>query len=471
MQPRVTDSPVAFGTTVLANLSPLAGVAFLGWDADTLAFVYTVEVVFAVSFAGVKALFARQPPAYDDSESDERTLDDTGEGGPTGPGDLVRRRGSVRVAAWLPPVYPRNVPFVADWFLVTLVFAALLPAFLARVVDPLGEFVGPATALCVVSLVVSHVLAARQRYFRRRQYETVSARGVVRVPVQEAAVVLGVVAVAGVELTATGFVVVAVAVKTLVDCGQYRDGGLFGYFTTPSADRSLRTVDDPDAPATEEIRPDRRAVLTNGLLAGASKALGVAPLYLFFWLGVLLLSDGGPVDVTAVTVLSFVVAPVIVAGLETTEYTLTHGWLSYRRCDGTVVAHDELTDTAQWATPVGGFRRAELADGRLADRVFDTQTLTLVSTEVDEELCLAHVRSAARAAVAFELPLATTAYEPFRSRFAAVVVTLAVVTVAAEVAVAFTVSGEVWESLLVVLLPFVVPTTVFGFQRLWARAY
>ena len=457
----------------MANLSPLAGVAFLGWDADTLAFVYTVAVVFGMAFAGVKALFARQPPAYDDLESDpdEQTLDDTGETAPTGPSDLDRRRGSVRVAAWLPPVYPRNVPFVADWFLVTLVFAALLPAFLARVVDPLGEFVGPATALCVASLILSQVVGARQQYFRRRQYETVSPRAVVQVPIQEAAVVLGVVAVAGAGLTATGFVVAAVVVETLVDCGQYRDGGLFGYFTVPSVDRSLRAVDVPDAPATAEIRPDRRAVLANGVLAGAQKALAVAPLYLFFWLGVLILSDGAPVSLAAVTVLSFVVAPLIVAALETAEYALTHGWMTYRRHGGTVVGYDELTDTAQWATPVGAFRRAALADGRLADRLFDTQTLAVTPTGADEGLCLAHVRSAARAAGVFELPLTATEYEPFRSRFAAVVAALTAVTVAAEVAVAFTVPGEVRGTLLVVLLPFLVPATVFGFRRLWRRAY
>ena len=53
---------VAFTTTAVANLFPLLGVALLGWDADTLAFVYAVEVVFAVCFSGQKTSCARQPP-------------------------------------------------------------------------------------------------------------------------------------------------------------------------------------------------------------------------------------------------------------------------------------------------------------------------------------------------------------------------------------------------------------------------
>jgi len=481
MGPRPADSPVAFATTVLANLSPLAGVWFLGWDTNQLAFVYTVEVLFAVLFAGVKALFATQPPNYDEIESDEQVLDDTGQKRPTGPSDLERKRGSVRVVEWLPPVYPRNVPFAVTWIEAALLFAALFPGFLARVVDPLGEIAGAATVSCAVSLVVSHVVATRQQYFGRRQYETVSPRGVATVPMQEAGVVFAVVAIAGVELNATGFLVVSVAVKTLVDCGQYREGGLSGWFTTPSADRSLRTVAVPDAPPTDAVRTDWRAVAVGGVFRGAERALGFAPLYLFVWIGILILSDGGPVYLGGVTLFAFVIAPLTVATLRAAEYTLNHGWLSYQRRDGTLVAYDELTDTPQWTAPVGEFRRAELSDDRLADRLFDSQSLTVTPTGVggesgaddatDGELCLAHLRSADRAVSLFELPLATTAVEPFRSRYAAVVVALTVATVAVEVAFVFAPIGEERQLTAALLLPFVVPMTVFGFQRLWARAY
>ncbi|ERH11287.1 MAG: hypothetical protein J07HB67_00293, partial [halophilic archaeon J07HB67] len=168
---------------------------------------------------------------------------------------------------------------------------------------------------------------------------------------------------------------------------------------------------------------------------------------------------------------SFVVTPLVVAVLETVEYVLTHGSMSYQRRDGTLVAYDRLTDTPQWATPIGGFRRAELSDGRLADRLFDSQTLTVIPTGVDDELSLAHLQSAARVATVFDLPLATTEYDPFRLRFAGVVVTLAVVTIAVELLLSSVVLEGDPASILLVLLPFVVPMTVFGFEKLWNRAY
>jgi len=471
MRHRSDDLSVAFATTVLANLSPLVGVWFLGWDANQLAFVYTVEVLFAVSFAGVKAVFAAQPPDYDDLESTEQTLDDTDGKAETGPSDLDRKRGGVQVVEWLPPVYPRNVPFAVKWFERTLIFAALLPAFLARVVDPLAALVEPATVLCAVSLVVSHVVSCYQRYIGQREYETVSPQGVARVPMQEAGVVLGIVSTAGIGLSATGFVVVSVAVKTIVACGQYREGGVFGYFTTPSVDRPLRAVAAPDAPVTESIRPNNRAVSVNGLLRGAQKALGFAPFYLFLWMGIIILSDGGRINLAAVTLLSFVIVPLIVATLETIEYTLTHGWMSYQRRDGTLVAYDELTDTPQWTTPIGEFRRVELSDRRLADRLFDSQTLTVTPTSTSDELLVAHIQSTERMVAVFELPLATIEYDPFRLRFAGVVAILGALTVAVEALLPFTVVEGRLRVVLLLLLPFIIPATTFGFQKLWNRAY
>jgi hypothetical protein len=465
------DLSVGFAATVVTNLSPLVGVWLLGWDADSLAFVYTVEVLFAILFAGVKALFAQQPPDYDNLESTEQTLDDMDGKAATGPSDLDRKRGGVRIVEWLPPVYPRNVPFAIKWFEATLIFAALLPAFLARIVDPLAEMVRPATVLCAVSLVVSHLVTASQQYIGQREYETVSPQGIARVPMQEAGVVLGIVATAGIGLSATEFVVASVVVKTVVACGQYRENGLFGYFTTPSADRSLRTVATLDAPVTEKIRPNSRAVLVSGLVQGAQKALGFAPFYLFLWLGLLILSDGSPPNVAGMTLLPFVIAPLIVATLEAIKYTLTHGWMSYQRRNGELVAYDELTDTPQWTTPVGEFRCAELSDGHLADRLFGSQTLTVTPISADDELLIAHIQSADRMVAVFELPLATTEHDSFRLRFAGVVATLAAATVAIEVSLPFTVADGRLRVVFLLLLPFVVPMTTFGFQKLWNRAY
>lgn len=48
---------------------------------------------------------------------------------------------------------------------------------------------------------------------------------------------------------------------------------------------------------------------------------------------------------------------------------------------------------------------------------------------------------------------------------------MAAVTVAVEIALAFAGVGGMSEVVLVILLLFAAPMTVFGFQRLWDRAY
>ena len=58
-----------FGSILLANLIPLVGVLWLGWDPATLVMIYALELLFTFPLAGLKAVFAGRPPRTDRADS------------------------------------------------------------------------------------------------------------------------------------------------------------------------------------------------------------------------------------------------------------------------------------------------------------------------------------------------------------------------------------------------------------------
>ncbi|WP_279387017.1 DUF6498-containing protein [Natrarchaeobius halalkaliphilus] len=101
-------STAAFAPILFANLVPLVGVLAYGWEPSTLVVIYALEVLLAFPLAATKALFAGRPPRVEDLEKDSGNLGVLSVGNT----DLVRKRGSITLVSWLPPVYPRNLPFV-----------------------------------------------------------------------------------------------------------------------------------------------------------------------------------------------------------------------------------------------------------------------------------------------------------------------------------------------------------------------
>ena len=461
---------VGFLPTVVANLIPLTGVSFFGWDPGTLAFVYAVELLVAVLAAGIKGLFAQQPPDYDQlgqSHGGGRLYESDGTVETT-PSDLERRLGRVTLVDALPPVYPRNVSSLSSSVEISLFFAIVLFGFLAAVVDPLAAVTEPAVVVSVVSLLVSHVAVIDRQYLRQRRYKTASPRSVFAVPTQEAGVVAGVLVLGATGLDTTAFLLVAVVVKTLVDWGSYRENGLFGWFTHPKIDRTVREVDPPEERVTASVRTDRRAVLFAGMVRALTNTLPIVPVLFFVWLALGLLVRGADVNWFAITVGVFGLVPLSFVVLETFEYVLTHRWMSYQRRGETLVAHDELTDTPQWTAEIGGFRAAELCHEQLADRVFDSRTLAVTPTGADGDRTLAHLRSAVQAIEAFEFPLGSTNYGSLDLRIAGCVLVMTAVIVVAEISLVVTPFGpkDIW-----ILLPFSVPFTIIIGIKTWTTAY
>lgn len=462
-------SRAAFAATVVANLFPLVGVFGLGWNAETLVFVYTAELLVAVLSAGLKALFAQQPPNYDRLENahGESLLDEREGKTKTGPDSLGRRLGCIELVDPLPPVYPRAVPSLSSWVGITLLFATILFGFLAGIVEPLEAVTDPAVAASAVSLAVSHVAVIDRQYFRERGYETATPESVFAVPVQQAVVVAAVLLLANTRLNTTTFLIVIVAVKTLVDWGGYRDDGLFGWFTQPRVDRTCREVNSPEEPVTTTVCPNQHTVLLAGVTRAVTRTLTLSPVLLAVWLALAFLVSAS-VNWLAVTLVVFGLVPLVIVVLETVEYSLTHGWMVYQRRGETLVAHDRLTDTPQWTATVGEFQSAKLHDRQFADRVFDTRTLAVTPIGADRERTLAHVQSATQAVDAFTLPLVETDYDPFEWRVGSTVLLAAVIAVGVQVALVVTPAGPqgVW-----VALPFSLPATVRLAQKLWAAAY
>ncbi|WP_257720319.1 DUF6498-containing protein [Natrinema thermotolerans] len=432
MKPPSNDSSTVFLVTVAANVIPLVGVFHLGWSAQTFAVVYAMELVVAVPFAGLKALFARRPPNYDELErpqEDNPLKSDELGGVSVGPSDLNRRRGSVTVVNSLPPIYPRNFPFVSRAFGAGVGLLGIYLAVLSRFIDVPATLADPMVAASAASLIVSQVSVINREYFRKRRHETSTPRDVIRSAKNEAvvAIVLLWFAAAG---GPTGALVAFVTVKLFAEWGDYRAGQSS---TTDKGVGTLPPVAAPDASPTAEVRPDRHAVRGAAFWRGAKSAIGSGPVYLFAWIG-LTSGSTGPV---AAMVVCFGLLPAIIGGLKAVEYALTHGTLAYQRRDDTVVAYDDLTDTVQWAIPVDDIRNVELCEGEFVDRSCDTRTFSLTPTVGEYDLSVAHLREYDRAVEALELPVETTAFGPLDRRVAGVAAVVGACGVAAVAALAY----------------------------------
>nr|WP_241988229.1 DUF6498-containing protein [Halorubrum sp. CGM4_25_10-8A] len=426
------DLSAVFMMTVAANVVPLVGVFHLGWSAQTFAVIYTIELVVAVPFAGLKALFARCPPNYDElersGEDDPPKPDERGEVS-VGSSDLTHRRGSVAIVDPLPPIYPRNVPFVARAFGSAVALVGMFLFVLGRFVDVPATLADPSVAASVVFLVFSHVGVVNREYFRKRRHETSTPRDVVASATTEAGLAM-VVLMFAIVGGPVGALVAFVAVKLFAEWRSYRGEVPFD---PEEGMGTLSPVAAPDAPPTVEVRPDRRSVRATALWWGVKSAVSGGPAYLFTWVGL----TAGSVGTIAATVVCFVLLPTAIGGLKTLEYGLTHGTLAYQRRDDTVVAYDDLTETVQWVTPVDDIRDAELCEGELVDRACGTRTFSLTTFAGEYELSVAHLREYGQAVEAFELPVETTAFGPLDQRVAGAAAAVGACGVAAVAGLAY----------------------------------
>ncbi|WP_203229205.1 DUF6498-containing protein [Halobellus captivus] len=432
VDPQSNDSSAVFLVTVAANVVPLVGVFHLGWSAQTFAVVYAIELVVAVPFAGLKALFARRPPSYDELERPQEgnpLKPDEWGGVSVGPSDLNRRRGSVAIIDALPPIYPRNVPFALRAFGAAVSLAGAFLFVLGRFIDVPATLTDPSVAASIVFLIGSQIGVIEREYFRTRRYEMSTPRDVVASATTEGtlAVVALIVAIVG---GPAGALVAFVAVKLFAEWRGYRSGVAFD---PEEGEGTLPPVAAPDALPAAEVRPGRHAVRATALWQGATAAVSSGPVYLFAWVGL----TAGSVKALTAAVVCFGLLPAGIGGLKAIEYALTHGTLTYQRRDDTVVAYDDLTKTVQWATPIDDIRDADLCEGELVDRACGTRTFSITTFAGEYDYSVAHLREYDQAVEAFELPVKTTAFGPLDRRIAAVIAVVGACGAAAVVGLAY----------------------------------
>lgn len=415
----VRESKIGFLPILAANLLPLAGVLALDWEPATLALVYCTEVLLSVLLAGLKAPFAQQPPG----DHREGVLS-------VGNAALTERRGSVDLAG-LPPVYIRNLPFTFGVFGGVAWTGIFLLAVLSRFQDPLVGVSDPVVLASIGALLVGQVRDIAKRYVGQKRYETVSPYAVVDTPLRQAFVLVVLTVVTGVGPEAVlGALVFG---KIVVEWAGYSgaDKGLLSWVTGPERSEKRgrqEPLDVPDGPPTAELRPDRRAVLLTGLFRALVRAPWTLLLLFILWTVLVGLSDvpfASPLAVVVATLLFGVVLPAAVCR-RVLGYYLTHGTARYQLRDSTLVASDALVGTPQWAGEVGAFRNVDVRDGYLADRLFNSRTITLQTRRSDELRTLAHVAEPDRLVRTFDMPVVTTELGPMHRGIAALAVVLGV---------------------------------------------
>lgn len=479
---------------VLANLVPLVGVSRLGWDPETLVVVYVVEFLLSLLVAAAKALFAARPPARD---RDDGVITATSS-------PLSEKRGAVRPVSWLPPVYPRNVPFALAVCGTAVWVAIGVGIVLSQTLDVAEAIRRPGVLASALALFAGQLVDAGRTYFLRRRYEETSPYAVVETPARQA-----------VFLTVVGFglpilgslggvapLVALVFVKMFVEWSAVRStggdsgdsgsedggtewdgsegddedtaGGLTDWLAGPDdATASPDSVSIPDRTPDERVPAHRRAAVAAGVLRTLTVAAPIyATLTFIAWIAFFGLFVGGDAS-PPVAYGSLVAATALFVGavaVDIVGYALRDGTVEYRRYGDRIVAHDVWLDEPQWDASLDFVREVDVVHTRLPDRVLGARTFeaTVGYGDGERERRIGPVPDGTAAVKAFDLPVGGTDLPPIDRRAAALA---AGVALAAVVGTALWFTGP-WSSdadvvRAVFVLPFVAALTRF----LWRQTY
>ena len=474
-----THPRAGFVPILLANLLPLVGVLAFGWDASTLAMVYALEVFLSFPLAAVKALFAQQPSKVETDENDHK--------GPTVADELKERRGSAQLVPWLPPVYPRNVPFVSTVFTGFAWVAVAVGSILATAIPVADVLTRPEVLVSIFALVAASAADGWFDYIGGGRYEAVSAYEVAETHVGQTLFVVFVLMVVTIpeDVSGVALLVGFVAAKVLVEWASFRaahrDGGpnrILGWLAGP---------DDPTEPTEPPIVPDGEpaarfatddtAVRYTAVQHTLFRSLFLAPWIVISWVVLLAVftGDGTPLSVVVGTAVAFGSLLLLQPAVEFLKFVLRYGPLEYRRYedddrdDDRLVAYDTWVDEPQWSVPLHEVRDVTVVRDNLPDHLLDTRTFAATIGWGDDkfERDLGPVSDGEAFATTFDLLVRSTDLEPIDRRLAGAAVALAgcavlgfVLAVAATPSVGTVIQG-------VYILPFaLVPS-----WGLWRLAY
>ncbi|WP_418284176.1 DUF6498-containing protein [Halorubrum sp. DTA46] len=411
-----------FGPILLANLIPLFGVLRLGWDPATLVVIYALELLFTFPLAGMKALFAARPPRTDREESSVVSVSS----------ELTETRGSLRLVPWLPPVYPRNLPFAtavvngAVWFLIA--FGVVLSSVVAA-----GDVLTrPEVLVGALALILGQSVETLRDFFRGG-YETASAYSVIETPTRQAFfLTFALMMIPGIGgVGAEGVLGVIVLVKLLIEWSAYRattdgTGRLTDWLSGPEPmDADLDPVEIPDDTPGACISTDRRAVLYTAVfdVVGRLAPFLVMP-FIFVWFVVIsVLGDGASPGVTIGASVVIVASFLGSLAMRVLFVFLQYGSLEYHRDGDRIVAYDTLLAEPQWSASIPALRNVQIVPDRLADRLLGTRTLAITTGwgDIETRRYLGPTTDGDDLIEAFELPVRTADLDPIDRRPAAFV--------------------------------------------------
>ena len=419
-RPRSRLGPVAI---LGANLLPLVGVLWFGWDPTTLVVIYALELLFTLPLAGMKALFAKRPPRADHDES--------GTLGVSHP--LTESRGAIELIGWLPPVYPRNLPFAAAVINGSIWYLIVIGVVLAGVVSVGSALTRPEVLVSALALVIGQSVETWREYLQK-EYETSSPYAVIETPARQTFfLALVLMAVPGIETFGVeGVLAVVVLVKLLIEWSAYRAGSegggrLTGWLAGPeSATEERKPIEVPDDPPEVTIPTDRRAVWRTASfdVVGRFAPFAVGPFIVLWFILMLLLGDEA--STVAVAAISVIVAAafVVTLALRVLMGVLQYGWLEYRRYGDRIVAYDTLVSEPQWTTALSVIRDVQVVPDRFADRLCDTRTVAVTTGWGEEERrrYLGPTAHGDALVKRFDLPVVTTDLDPIDRRPIGVVI-------------------------------------------------
>ncbi|EMA64569.1 DUF6498-containing protein [Halorubrum kocurii] len=473
---RSPSGATGFIPVLLANLIPLVGVLLLGWDPATLAAVYVIEAVLSIPLAGATALFAARPPAGD-REPGVISVTKT---------PLASKRGAFRPVSWLPPVYPRNLPFAAAVCGATAWIALFVGVTFSQAFDVPTLLGRPTVLASALALLAGQAVEAARDYLGRQRYAETSPYAVVETPTRRGVFLLFVLfALPPLHAAGGGVAVLAafVAAKLVVEWSAFRtahgdDAGGGGRLTDWLAGPT-ESPEDPEPIAVPDAEPDvripvhRRTAVATAVL---KTLVGVAPIYatgfLVAWIAAFGLFVGGDPSGAVVRWSAVALFALFLGALAVNAagFALTYAPIEYRRYGDRLVAYDAWLDEPQWVASVDRLRGASVVHTRLPDRMFGARTVGLTAGVGDDETerFVGPVADGEALASAFDLPVRSTDLPAMDRPIAAVAVAVGLALAAGAVAL---IAGPWGSSADVVRVFFLLPFAVWSVRWLWRQAY
>lgn len=350
-----------FAVVLLSNL-----VIFLGSLLSQSPYTLAILIVLDAAFGGVRILFERLAAGRPRGDAvpvmtPYRFLENLYE-------MVLDKRGWFRISERLPPLYPRNLPFVIDQW---VVFFWLIPLVVLTWVG-----LEPLEGRLSLSMVPALCLFATKHYLivdtweSMGVYEDATSRTIRR---SRDLFFTGLLACFAIWMLSravptatyvTATIMIILIPKVLFDC---REAGLGPWPLTfdPSGDTVAESLSMPDGEPRYVFENDRRVVRDWGIHDGLSYAV-ILGIYLGGFLGLI----GAWTYVSAVMAFLGVAVAVIVSPVIAVPTTLVVFWLGranveYHLYEEALVAYDRNLDTPQWIVPCTDVQSVSVGDDTL----------------------------------------------------------------------------------------------------------